>query len=430
MAAATQTAVQTKTATTNTGVPTVSNGNSSTLRDFLSFFTAAIENGNVTSSGSALTLDWTVPFDFIGDGSDKLKMQAVITDPVLSSQVTTALASNPAAVTSLSESLDATDDIAVSASYAPEGQRLGRSLGPHVTLLDALVYAATNTEGAHLQAMAKFGGSLQGQVTTTGGPIAVDTPFSDYPPGLSATVVGTVQQFAIDERALASTIQEITTAFTSLLNNQPQAYASGIYHARGELVGPNVWSGKFTYEMGGRNLNKFLRQNPDCDLAKMKAELSSPDSMPVSSACLTKLLAFAKPLTTGNVANASSRLAISAEYDATQRNDISIPADSLSLTNPASHSFVYTVAYGLPLATTVPNREGRIDVSLNYENVSDDPTKNDRFVGSITYTQKLTDTVTLPISLVYANHGVYLPEVDRKLNVHFGLSYKIPSSNP
>ena len=52
--------------------------------------------------------------------------------------------------------------------------------------------------------------------------------------------------------------------------------------------------------------------------------------------------------------------------------------------------------------------EGRIDLAFNYDDVSGDPKLDDRWVGSVTYTQKLTDSFTLPLSLVYANHEKYL----------------------
>jgi hypothetical protein len=32
----------------------------------------------------------------------------------------------------------------------------------------------------------------------------------------------------------------------------------------------------------------------------------------------------------------------------------------------------------------------------------------------------------MPLSLIYANHSQFLSNVDRKLNVHFGIAYKLP----
>ena len=54
-------------------------------------------------------------------------------------------------------------------------------------------------------------------------------------------------------------------------------------------------------------------------------------------------------------------------------------------------------------------------------------TVRDRFVASATYTYKINDMMSMPFSLVYANHASYLGDVDHKLNAHFGISFKMPS---
>jgi hypothetical protein len=68
---------------------------------------------------------------------------------------------------------------------------------------------------------------------------------------------------------------------------------------------------------------------------------------------------------------------------------------------------------------------------VNYRDVRDagNPKADVRSqaTGSITYTQKMSDNVSVPISLVYANRASDLTNVDRKLNVHFGISFKMPS---
>ncbi|MGH9421815.1 MAG: hypothetical protein ACRD3J_17695, partial [Thermoanaerobaculia bacterium] len=61
-------------------------------------------------------------------------------------------------------------------------------------------------------------------------------------------------------------------------------------------------------------------------------------------------------------------------------------------------------------------------------NISNDPSKKDQFVASLTFSQKVSDTLTMPLSIVYANHADYLPQTDKRLGVHFGVSYKVPNS--
>jgi hypothetical protein len=36
--------------------------------------------------------------------------------------------------------------------------------------------------------------------------------------------------------------------------------------------------------------------------------------------------------------------------------------------------------------------------------------------------------MTLPLSITYANHTQYIPQTDRRVGIHFGVSYKITNS--
>jgi hypothetical protein len=46
----------------------------------------------------------------------------------------------------------------------------------------------------------------------------------------------------------------------------------------------------------------------------------------------------------------------------------------------------------------------------------------DPFVASLTFSQKISDTMTLPLSITYANHTQYVPQTDRRVGIHFGVS--------
>jgi hypothetical protein len=208
--------------------------------------------------------------------------------------------------------------------------------------------------------------------------------------------------------------------FVRLLNNQPQFYATALEHARDKLVGPNETSAKVTYEIPfAPNLNTFYAgDGRSCTPGAAIAAARAAD-------CATKLRALAG--TTPDATNSQSRLAIAAEYHELAKTDINLTQYTVKLQKPGSHSFSGSLTFGYVLDTKGDvTKSDRIDVSVTYENVSGDPLKKDRGIGSLTFTKKLSDTMTFPISLVYANHARYLSTVDRKLNVHFGLVYKMP----
>lgn len=416
-----------KISTTNTGTPSAATVQTSTaLRDFLSFFSAAAEVGKVSDSGNTVTLDWNLPFPFF-QKYGKLKAQTLLTDPDLAKDVQKALASNATALADSKSKLTNFDDVTALASYNFVSQSLGRSIGPHVDLLDALSHAATIDEDSNLRAVARFAGRL----ATISPNVNQDTKFSSITDlSTRQSLIAQVESIAQAEQKSAAASASVAKALAQLVNNQPQAYISVTYHARNELVGPDELSGKATYEVSPNNLNTFLKANADtCKLDVMKAELAAMDaaSAPQSIGCLTRLSAAADPATQPD---ASDRFAFSIEYKQTRSGSVDLAAFSIAapLLRPGVHSVVYSLTWGHPFATQVA-RDGRFDVAVNYDNVSNDATLHDRLVGSITYSQKLSDTLTLPLSLTYANHAAFLPKSERSLGVHFGLSYKIPDTS-
>jgi hypothetical protein len=412
--AAAAASVNAEVSTANTGMPGVTSATGSSLKDFLSLFSAAVQTATVTENDEALTLDWNVPFDVFGE--DTIKLQAIFTQASLSPEVKTALGDNAAATMTLTDSLTETDDIQVTATYAPQNAYFGRSIRQHDELLTALLQsAAGDDEKRELQLLAQ---------TTLAG-VTVDSKLQDLDPAVAARI----ESSARAEQRIAANTQGVIKAFATLLGNQPQIYGTAVYHYRNQIAGPTQYSAKFTYEASGNSLNRFLRRNRDrCSIAQISQQANGLD---VSTTCVGALSAYARQIAGDMNAGASNRLAVAFEYkrSAADRFTLTEPAP-VSVDTPSSHSLVYSIAYGVPMATTVENREGRFDFAVNYEDVSDDPMRTDRLIASVTYSQKLTDTVTLPLSLVYANHADYLPQTDRRVGVHFGLNYKLPDPTP
>jgi hypothetical protein len=176
---------------------------------------------------------------------------------------------------------------------------------------------------------------------------------------------------------------------------------------------------KGTLEISPNSLTRFRRNNADvCGAAG--ATVPSPD------ACSDRLTGFTA---THGTAPASDRLSFAIEYGQSRAEtvDLSTYGVTTPIARNSVHSLVYSLSWGRPLPDT-RLKDTRIDAAVNYENISNDPTKKDRFIASLTWSQKLSDTMTLPLSITYANHAKYLTDPDRKLGVHFGINYKIPSS--
>jgi hypothetical protein len=79
------------------------------------------------------------------------------------------------------------------------------------------------------------------------------------------------------------------------------------------------------------------------------------------------------------------------------------------------------------------NEPVKVDLQGDYENVSDDPNRQDRGIVRLTFTPKMGARMSIPFGIVYANHGEFLSDVDARLSAHVGLVFNMFSgmnSNP
>jgi hypothetical protein len=405
--------------TTNTGTPTATTlATATALRDFLSFFSAGVDAGTVIENSTSVTLDWNLPFPFVED-NDKVKVQTLFSDPTLAADVQTSLGAN---ATNAKSQLTNFDDVTTLISYDPVNQHFGRSIAPHVKLFDALNPTATELFAIFAQTMHVNKASLPATFNA-------NTPFSSITDvTLQKTIISQLETAAEAEKTAATVSTQMLKALTQLLNNQPQAYVSGIYHYRNGLVGPDEFSVQGTFELSPKSLNRFLKNNADVCAEAVKGVVNAN-----ANVCGSRMVSFAAVGDPTQQPNASDRLAFAIEYKQAKSGSVDLTkfmvvAPNTPVVRKGAHSVVYSLTYGHPM-TSAKIKDARLDFAINYDNVSNDPTMKDRFVASLTFSQKISDTTTLPLSVTYANHTQYLPQTDRRLGVHFGISYKIPDTS-
>ena len=417
-------AVATAVATTNTGSPNLSAITNTTLRDFLSVFTAAVSTSTLTENNGAYTLDYNLPIDLMND-NDVIKFQATFVTPSLDPALVTALGTNAGAITTLTDSLDQADDITASVTYSPSTDRFGRTFANHRDLVEGLMNAVVANLGVNTtaQLLAVFGDAAQG---TSLGP---DTPFTVITdPVQQASVIAKFQTAAASQPKFAEQTQTVVDNVAELINNQEQIYVSGKYNYLDPLAGASSWGISGTYAMGGKNVTKFLaaqKKLGNCDIGTMMKEQNSGTAPTASQTCLQQLNAYV-----GNDAiDRTWRVALSVALGQTDSNTITVSQLTTPITSASSDSQLISLTAGRRFDPPSSSRERRVDISASYENVSDDPTLDDRLIASVTWTQEITDTFSLPITLSYANKSKYLPEDDHDLSAHFAISYKLPSTS-
>lgn len=418
-------AAQNVVAAANTGVTSQIAPSASTLQDFLSFLSAGLDSSSVSSNGTSITFDWNPRI-----GKDQpIKIEAVIADAQLSSAATTALGTNAAALSTLKDSLGNTDDVTGSLTYSPVNTTFGRSIGPHRAFFDSLI--ASGFTAAQAKADDDLIVALQAAgVNSSSFNKRIDVITADFTE--QKTLINKIEAPAAAQKQLASFTDKLTRSFAKLLNNQPQPYASLQYHERRNIVGPSETTLKATYEYGFINLNTFFgKYRALCDPLLVAR---SDDAG--KAKCIDLLEAYAGG-TGPDESGTGGRVAFSVEYRNAQAIHVNLPPYAVKYDVDSGRSFVGSLTGGWIIAPSASRKSGRVDLSLSYENIRNAAVitgitgtppadVKDRLIASITYTQKLSDTLSFPVALVYANHPAFLSNVDRKLNARFGLQYKLP----
>jgi len=84
-----------------------------------------------------------------------------------------------------------------------------------------------------------------------------------------------------------------------------------------------------------------------------------------------------------------------------------------------------TAAYGRSILFAKDNTPTmRLDVSLDIEEFLDDTEGNDRYVGTATLTRKISDNLSVPISIQYANKSEFLNKDSKEVFANIGFKYE------
>ena len=408
-------------AAATTGLTNVVSPAESSLKDFLSLLAASLESATSSEKGQAYTFDWNPPF--APAQSIGLKFQASFVETKLNDQVTKQLGDKADQIKELTDSLEFGDDATLSGFVGAKTFTHGRSIQSQKEWFRPMMkvkLAERQPQAAALQEIIDDPELELGQMTQLGndkqGNKLDDKAKVDRR-------IAAVEAKGQEMKASRAAREPFFKAFAKLLNNQPQYYGAVIYHGRRNVIGPNEWSGKFTYEFAGNNLNAFRTANPDCATAnQVKATTTA------AAECASKLTAFANATHAG-----IERVSVSLEYHKANRRWIADPDAGLDLGFPRTRSFIGSVVFGttmtpmMPLrATTTGVGDARLDFTAKYELPEDDKSEEKGFVGTLTYTQKISETFSLPLSFVYSDHESDLINVQKRFSARFGLMYKLP----
>lgn len=329
------------------------------------------------------------------------------------------------------------DDVEAELALSRLSQRFGREFSFHRGLFQSLWNEAADRRRISPLNMAPFLVALndltcpdlppEGRAEATFEELAEKCPASDIEElrqALLANITETAGAFArlvevADERG----VMEVA----DLVNNQPQLFLGVKHRARdGELTGPDETAIELKWEKGFRNVNAlrdFCRDRGETVVAVDGSEQPALDCVHTYLFCSRSDPNDCSGAT--NQARKARRFSLSAEYNQVDSYGFS-PEEGIDVDRDGSESIQAMLAYGWQLTTEDDGTGGnRIDFEASYEDVSDDPTKNDRLVASVTYLQQLGEEAAGSLTLIWADKPEHRGEVDEELGARVGLKWTL-----
>lgn len=317
----------------------------------------------------------------------------------------------------LDQELSASDDYTVSFTYSHINDRFGRSFEQYrerfSNLFEAAITAGTN-EDAEADRLLRAVPKLMQQLNITDGSAKITDVAV-----LNALEASALAESRLEARVRATMAGNHLERFAELVNNQPQLLFSAELHKRDALVGADETAIKITYEFGLANLSDFnSKSHGACNLLDHRGNEFSRDT---ALECLGSFSAYIEK-NEQRLKNAD-RFSLELSYVKVDAYDFESPADGVALARAGTRHIDLAMGYGRTLQTLGADRDSRLDFVAKYEDYSDDPDNKDRLVATLTFTTKLAG-MSIPFSLVYANHEKFLPESDDQLSAHLGIKYQ------
>jgi hypothetical protein len=114
-------------------------------------------------------------------------------------------------------------------------------------------------------------------------------------------------------------------------------------------------------------------------------------------------------------------------------DDFHYDSGGVLLDVPSERSLVAQLKYGRNLGArdgdaVFGGRRSRIDLTASFEDVNDDPARQNRSLANVTFSQEVSQGLFLTVGLVWANKPEYRGAVEEELSARAGINYKLASS--
>lgn len=324
----------------------------------------------------------------------------------------------------LEETLGDLDDVEYSLRWTPSSMRPAADLQQ---VADTLFAGAESPLAALANQLAELKGRIAEGLTRD---VADDPTLSAVSVGevcdsprskdaLLAALAAIDAQLDKQAKVLETRLGERFFRLADLVEGQPRFVATVNARQRGPAAGPDEKKLAATYTWGWisyRGASKFAQ-----DRAR-----KNPRSFPDGSLTVDSVDAYFEQY--GRLKGALPRFTGTAEYSET--DDLAVPlVGSALFTQDGGHKLTAKLTAGWYFGG---GRDRRLALTASYDDVSGDPTLQDRFVADLTWTEQLGEAIAravggseFVVSLVYADKPEHRGEVDKDLGLRAGLKWSL-----
>jgi hypothetical protein len=419
------------------GTTALGPGLGSAINDFIPVLAGALGFSPTTTEEGAAAFESNVRIP-VGSASQKVRMRVVLREAEIYEPLRLALpeATREERTAALSDQLGDFDDVGLNLAWNYESQSFGRSFEAHRSQYDRLL-GLESEEFHHRPGVVEAKRRVRHEADSIYRVVRESITADSLDPARGCTFVpirvaqlqlGCFKRSVRDrleeaiERAMRATV-EVEAEFDgqlertgfydlpNLVNNQPQLAAQVNVDVRQELVGPNVVTGTVRYETGFINMNGLRRAcRQDGQTAITVDCLRGYAKDPARQASLKR----------------GDRFFVALSYGRRSDYAVALEEDGVTLDLDGTWSFSGELGFGRYVAfNRTGDQIGRIDLSALYLHHQDDPNRQNRFVGSATYTQRIAPSLSLAAGVSYASAPEFLGEVEHEVSATFGLRYKL-----
>lgn len=194
-----------------------------------------------------------------------------------------------------------------------------------------------------------------------------------------------------------------------LIDGQPRWTAESSYRLREGAAGPSEWSLNARFDIGPISINGFEKW--------AREYKKQGDSQGLREYLEESKLRHFLP-----------NFSLTAKYTKTSDFEIAIPGAD-PFTQPDAHALSSTLNAGCYFGG---GRDRRLELEATYDDVSDDPNRQDRFVSTLSWVEtldaelaKLAGGSELVVSFIWANKPEFRGEVDEDFGLRAGLKWSL-----